>query len=119
MSVRNIDKGYIGSAKQEIDTSNIFTTKIQFSGPFSIYVAATFQRFGDMVSLTLDPIVGTVTTAGTLTGSIPSGWFPTDAQGFINYMHVLNSTRLGVGDYAGYIFYKAATYQLHHIMAVS
>ena len=60
-----------------------------------------------MVSLTLDPIGGTVTTAGTLTGSIPSGWFPTDAQGFVNYMHVLNISGQGVGDYAGNIFLQS------------
>ena len=56
MSVRNIDKGYIGTSNSS--TVSFYTTTLSFIGGIVTTANATFNKIGRIIVLTLDPVVG-------------------------------------------------------------
>ena len=61
MSVRNIDKGYIGTDSGTIDTSGYDIVPLTFSGVVTT-VNAVFNKYDGIVTLTLPPVYGPSTS---------------------------------------------------------
>ena len=64
---------------------------------------ASYQRFGNIVSLTLGPIGGIVTVGTDISRNNTPGYLPTGEFVQIVYIHCLDSTGTSIGDYPGYI----------------
>ena len=114
MSVRNIDKGYIGADSGTINTSGYVTLPLTFTGVV-MTVNGVFNSHDGIVTLTLPPIYGAVSTGAVgIQCLLPpqySGKTGMQASQFVNVTSY-DSTGSILGTYSGAIYILGDTLEI-------
>ena len=104
MSVRNIDKGYIG-VDTSLDTTRYDTLPVTFTQPFSMTVNATFIKKNGICVMTLPPVMGAPITSYNIIAYFPSSYVAMDGMFQTSFNLVTSYSILGTnpGTYPGCI----------------
>ena len=105
MSVRNIDKGYIGTDSGAIDVSGYVTLPVTFTQPFTMTVNATFMKKNGIWLMTLPPVMGAPLTSDNIIAYLPSSYQAIDGLFRSLFTPVSSYSVLGTnpGKYPGFI----------------